>query len=82
MVRLVCFAWLLVDRSKTRRVVDAVSCGSAGVGWPDQGVLMPLPVGSVGLRAWFYPSENVDVLDCMPLLALQFFWLVFCCWLF
>ena len=40
MVRLVCLAWLLVDRSKTRRIIDAVSGGRAGVGRPDQGVLM------------------------------------------
>ncbi len=51
MVRLVCFAWLLVDRSKTRRVIDVVYVGSAGVGWPDQSVLMLLLVGAERLRS-------------------------------
>ncbi|EBA04694.1 hypothetical protein RB2150_11431 [Rhodobacteraceae bacterium HTCC2150] len=82
MVRLVCFSWLLVDRSKTRLIIDAVSGGSAGVGWSDQGVLMILPVGAARLRAWFYPLESLDALDCMPLVALPCFGLVFCRWLF
>lgn len=82
MVRLVCLACRLEDRSKTRHVIDAVSCGGAGVGRPDQYVLMLSPVAAVQLRAWFNPLENLDVLACMPLAALPCFGLVFCRWLF
>ena len=61
MVRLVCLAWLLVDRSRTRHVIDAVSGGRVGVGWRDQGALMLLLValsdcalGSILWEIWTF----------------------------
>lgn len=43
---------------------------------------MLLPVGVKRLRALFIPLENLDVRDCMALLAMQCFGVVFCHLLF